>query len=61
MGDQRRSRQTTVTFGRERLLIDRTPAGLVAVGIPARREVIGNRVEVEALIAALRAAIEVSN
>ena len=50
------SRQT-VMFGGDLVVIERTPAGLVAASIPARREVYGTRSEVEALINVLRSAI----
>lgn len=56
MGKQHRNRWI-VAFGGDPITIERTPAGLVAVSVPARREVVGTRPEAEALIDALRAAI----
>jgi hypothetical protein len=59
MADQQSRR--TVMFSVDQVVIERTHSGLVAASIPSCRTAYGRRVEVEALIAALRAAIEVSN
>jgi hypothetical protein len=47
----------TVTVGDDDIVIERTPTGLVAISIPARREVIADRAAVEDLRRKLGAAI----
>ncbi|HEY9415783.1 MAG TPA: hypothetical protein VIQ30_13550 [Pseudonocardia sp.] len=56
LGKQHRNRWI-VAFGGDQIVIERTPAGLLAASIPARREVVGTRSEAVALINALHAAI----
>lgn len=50
-------RSWTVSFGGDVVHVARTPAGLVAVSIPSRREVIGDRAEVTELRDVLDAAL----
>lgn len=47
----------TVTAGGDDIVIETTPAGLVAISIPARREVIADRAAIEDLRRKLGAAI----